>query len=257
MKVDDGRETWEMYANDQRFAANKRDGVSLLDHYAEPSTLICSHNHDPEYAGQFDNKLALRLTDSAVYQFDILIGDKENISDPVLQNWILKENISCGCSDISINNGKLIIKPKQVCYIGHPIVIRTNYAGYHKSLHANEIKGETEDKASASLRKSPVFSDPASNEDNTDYTVFNLYDKTWESQWTGTDSFTHEDKVKDLPLEIYIFNNVITSIDDLLNENNGEETEYYTLNGLKIEKPTLPGIYLSRRGNRVTKTIIR
>lgn len=257
MKVDDGRETWEMYANDPRFAASKRDGVSLLDHYAEPSTLICSHNHDPEYAGQFGNKLAIRLTESAIYQFDILIGDKENTSDPVLQNWILKENVSCDCSEITVGNGKLIIKPKHVCPIGHPIVIRTNYAGFNKSLLANEIMDETEDAPSASLRKSPVFSDPASNENNTDYTVFNLYDKTWESQWTGTDYFSHEDKVKDLPLEIYIFNSVITSVDDLLNENNGDNTEYYTLNGLKIEKPTLPGIYLLRRGNTVTKTIIR
>lgn len=51
--------------------------------------------------------------------------------------------------------------------------------------------------------------------------------------------------------------NDLTGIENLMPEESEASEEYYDLRGVRVEKPTLPGMYVRRRGTTVDKILIR
>ncbi|MDE6756316.1 MAG: hypothetical protein K2J66_04155, partial [Muribaculaceae bacterium] len=50
---------------------------------------------------------------------------------------------------------------------------------------------------------------------------------------------------------------IVTGVEDVIAENGEQETVYYNMQGMRIEKPTEAGVYFRAVGNKVSKFIIR
>lgn len=63
----------------------------------------------------------------------------------------------------------------------------------------------------------------------------------------------------DVDLEQMSVHPPVSGIHDLTAESDGDNTtvEYYNLQGINIDRPTAPGMYLIRQGSKTTKTVIR
>ena len=91
---------------------------------------------------------------------------------------------------------------------------------------------------------------------NDELNPFVYYDAEWESGWKGQDNVSHSAPVYERNLRIDIYDEIHTYIDSLPTSSDDIE-EFFTLEGLRINKPTEPGVYISRLRNVVKKIIIR
>ena len=48
-----------------------------------------------------------------------------------------------------------------------------------------------------------------------------------------------------------------SAVDAIVSEENTANVEYYNLQGVRVEMPSTPGIYIVKRGNKISKTLIR
>lgn len=98
-----------------------------------------------------------------------------------------------------------------------------------------------------------VPTEPKPSETLNDYTLSGL----------NSEFFTHvtvpsHEEVNDRPYtEVDFSNNTTTGIEDILEGEADAETEIFNLSGVRVCGTPAPGIYLVRKGNTVTKTLIK
>lgn len=261
VRVDDGRENWEMYNGDPRFAEGQRDGIAIFHHYAEPVDFVYEHNYHRTYDVQQLNShhiaIALKASDNTMnkrFEIDVLAADEGQNSETTFQNWEVEDN-SDDSVIVEVENGKLYLTPvrNNLKNNGTHINLRTYYAGAFKSLKAETLEG---DEPSLSILADNATLDWRTNEDNKDFTIFNLYDSQWEQQWDGSGNADHPRPLYDHDLRIDVYDIITTSIDDVMINAVEISPVYFTLQGLPVDKPSVPGIYICKRGSKVEKIVI-
>ena len=84
----------------------------------------------------------------------------------------------------------------------------------------------------------------------------NLEDGTYEM---GVQSVAYNYGASEFTPSLFkIDNGVVTGVDEIAAEDNtcNAPVEYYNLQGVRVEIPSAPGVYIVKKGNKVSKTII-
>ena len=259
LSVLDGREEWDLYLNDPRFSEGQRNGFSHFHHYAEPKNFRYSHDYTyreiqeiiPHYL-VISNEMPSGVDK---YMVDINVLNQTNEKDVAFQKWEIKD-IKDPLSSIEIKTdeeGHLILKPLQPNRDGIWVTLKAFYAGTYKSSLASEMQNENFLSPSYNIE---AFSPENIVTINDELNPFVYYDAEWESGWKGQDNVSHSAPVYEKNLRIDIYDEIHTYIDSLPTSSDDIE-EFFTLEGLRINKPTEPGVYISRLRNVVKKIIIR